>query len=278
MIFWLASYPKSGNTLLRSILATYFFSKDGKFKFKHLYKIGQFPNTDHFLRLGINPADEKKIFENYINAQKEIIKEDEKLKFLKTHSALASINGNEFTDLKKTMGAIYVVRDPRNVVTSFAYHMSLDIDQAVDIIINPKQFMPKTDKVPRFFLSSWGLNFNTWKKLNDKIFFIKYEDLINKKKTTLIKVFKFLKKLKIYNSELDMVKMNKIIKTTEFNEMQKLEKVETFTESMVDIKSGTRKPFFRLGPKNNWKKDLSSKNCVKIEKAFEKEMLELGYL
>ena len=29
MIIWLASYPKSGNTLVRSMLAAYFFSKDG---------------------------------------------------------------------------------------------------------------------------------------------------------------------------------------------------------------------------------------------------------
>jgi len=41
MIIWLASYPKSGNTLLRSILATYFFSKEGEFKFDYLYKIEQ---------------------------------------------------------------------------------------------------------------------------------------------------------------------------------------------------------------------------------------------
>lgn len=278
MIFWLASYPKSGNTLLRSILSTYFFSEDGEFKFEHLYKIGQFPNTDHFLRIGINPTNEKKIFENYINAQKEIINEEKKIKFLKTHSALASINGHKFTDPNKTIGAIYVVRDPRNVVTSFAYHMSLDIDQAVDIIINSKQFMPKTDKVPKFFLSSWSLNFKTWKKLNDKVFIIKYEDLINRKKTTLIKTFKFLKDIKIYNSELDMIKLNKIIKTTEFNEMQKLEKKETFTESMIDVKTGTRKPFFRLGPGNNWNNDLSIKHRNKIEKAFQEEMLELGYL
>ena len=31
MIIWLASYPKSGNTLFRSILSAYFFSKDGRF-------------------------------------------------------------------------------------------------------------------------------------------------------------------------------------------------------------------------------------------------------
>ena len=37
MIVWLASYPKSGNTLLRSILSSYFFSNDGEFKFENLY-------------------------------------------------------------------------------------------------------------------------------------------------------------------------------------------------------------------------------------------------
>ena len=34
MIIWLASYPKSGNTLLRSMISAYFFTQDGKFNFK----------------------------------------------------------------------------------------------------------------------------------------------------------------------------------------------------------------------------------------------------
>ena len=33
MFVWLASYPKSGNTLVRSMLAAYFFSKDGVYNF-----------------------------------------------------------------------------------------------------------------------------------------------------------------------------------------------------------------------------------------------------
>ena len=31
MIIWIASYPKSGNTYLRSFIAAYYFSKKGKF-------------------------------------------------------------------------------------------------------------------------------------------------------------------------------------------------------------------------------------------------------
>ena len=45
MIIWLASYPKSGNTMLRSMLTAYLFGKDGKFNFDLLPNIKQFPNT-----------------------------------------------------------------------------------------------------------------------------------------------------------------------------------------------------------------------------------------
>ena len=102
MIIWLASYPKSGNTLLRSILATYFFSVDGEFNFNHLYKIGQFPSLVHFENLGINTSDVDQIYSNILKAQELINSKSKELKFFKTHSALAKINNNNFTDLKNT--------------------------------------------------------------------------------------------------------------------------------------------------------------------------------
>ena len=48
MIIWLASYPKSGNTWLRSLLATYYFSRDGLFNFDILSNINQFPSSTYF--------------------------------------------------------------------------------------------------------------------------------------------------------------------------------------------------------------------------------------
>ena len=75
-----------------------------------------------------------------------------------------------------------------------------------------------------------------------------------------------------------MEKLNKVLKSTEFEKMQKLEKIQDFTEGMIDRKTGTRKSFFRLGPDNDWKKYLKKKNIEKIERAFEKEMIELGYI
>jgi hypothetical protein len=278
MIIWLASYPKSGNTLLRSMLATYFFSDDGNFNFNHLYKIGQFPSINTFLKLGLDISDENKIFENYIKAQAEVINVDKSIKFLKTHSSLVKINNCNFTDHKNTAGAIYVVRDPRNVATSLSHHMGIDEDNAVNIMLNDKEIIPKTDKTTTTFLGSWRVHYNSWKNLNNKTMLIKYEDLIENKKTLMIKIFKYFNKLEIYSSKLDMEKLNRVLKSTEFKLMQKLEKTQDFTEGMIDKKTGTRKSFFRSGPDNDWKKDLKKKNIEKIEQAFEKEMIELGYM
>ena len=48
MIIWLASYPKSGNTWLRSIISALLYSDDGVFNFKLLTKIDQFPEKKYF--------------------------------------------------------------------------------------------------------------------------------------------------------------------------------------------------------------------------------------
>ena len=61
MIIWLSSYPKSGNTLLRGILATYLFSNDGMFSFENLYKINQFPTIKNFENIGIKSNEDEKI-------------------------------------------------------------------------------------------------------------------------------------------------------------------------------------------------------------------------
>jgi hypothetical protein len=278
MIIWLASYPKSGNTLLRSVLATYFFSNEGEFKFDYLYKIEQFPSIHHFENLGIDTLDEKLVFENFIEAQKFINKKTNKIKFLKTHSSLTKINNCNFTDLNNTFGAIYIVRDPRNVIKSYAHHYDLNYNEAANVMIDQTRWLVKNDKIFKTFLSSWSINYNSWKQLGDKVLFIKYEDLVNKKKTTLIKIFKFFSNLGLKNFELDMIKLNKVIKSTDFKVMQNLEKKQGFKEGIIDKKTKKRKIFFKYGPKNNWKESLENEIKEKIEKNFEKEMIELGYI
>ena len=211
MIIWLASYPKSGNTLLRSILASYFYSNDGLLKFENLNKITQFPLSQQFMSLGVDINDDKEVFKNFINVQKLINQEKGKIRFFKTHSSLSRVYDNNFTDLHNTLGVIYIVRDPRNVVSSVAHHYNLSIDEAIDTMLDKNRFMDKTTKNLRVFLGSWNFNYNSWKNLlnQNKFLLIKYEDLTNKKKTFLLKIFKYLDLL-FLKSNLDMNKLNKI--------------------------------------------------------------------
>jgi len=279
MIIWLASYPKSGNTLLRSILSSYFYSKDGEFSFNNLSYISQFPLTSQFMSAGINIDNDEEIFKNFINVQNFLNQEKGKVKFLKTHSSLCKMYGSNFTDFNNTLGVIYIVRDPRNVVTSLAHHNDLSIDKAADTMIDNSKFLVKSVKNCRVFLGSWNSNYTSWKNLQikNRYLLIKYEDLINKKKTTMLKILKFLDQLGM-KSQLDIVKLNKAIKSTDFKKVKNLEENETFFEGVLDAKTGKRKTFFNLGPGNDWRRLLDDKIQIKLEKAFEKEMIELGYL
>ena len=279
MIVWLASYPKSGNTLTRSILSSYFYSKDGKFKFENLDKIKQFPLANDFMSLGINPNNDEEVFKNFINVQNFINKKKNKINFLKTHSSLCKVHNSNFTDYQNSLGVIYIVRDPRNIVTSMANHYDISVDEATEIIIDNKKFLDKSPKNCSVFVGSWGFNFNSWKEFQhkNKYILIKYEDLINKKKTVFIKIFKFFEKLGI-KVKLDMVKLNSAIKSTEFEKMKSLERQKDFEEAPIDKETGKRRAFFNLGPKNDWRRFLDKKTINIIENNFKKEMLELGYL
>ena len=142
------------------------------------------------------------------------------------------------------------------------------MDDAGEAMIDQTRWLVKTDMMFKTFLSSWSINYNSWKQLGDKVLFVKYEDLINKKKTTLIKIFKFIQKLGMQNLNLNMTKLNKVIKSTEFRVMQELEKKQDFKEGVIDSKTKKRKPFFKYGPKNNWKNGLDPANQKKNRKKF----------
>ena len=114
MIIWIASYPKSGNTYLRSFIASYYFSKKGKFDFSLLMNILQFPSVKFTKK---NIYSETEASQSWIYNQEQFFS-GEKVHFVKTHNTLNSFKGNEFVNNNQTLGAIYIVRDPRNVITS----------------------------------------------------------------------------------------------------------------------------------------------------------------
>ena len=279
MIVWLASYPKSGNTLLRAILSAYFYSNDGLFNLELLNKIRQFPVNSYFKEIGINTEDDKAVIQNYIKAQEYINKNNE-INFLKTHSSFCRVNESFFTDTKNTLGVIYVIRDPRNVLTSYAHHFGVTEDESLEALIKGK-ILTRTNRHAITFVGPWGYHFKTWKNFEkeSKYLLVNYEDLINNKKVTIIKILKFIFKIqKNENQIINHEKLNNIIVSTEFKYMQDLERKSSFEEAKTHPKTGEKLQFFHKGPNNKWKNSLSPKFIKEIEKNFSDEMKETGYL
>ena len=76
MIIWLASYPKSGNTWLRSLLCSYYFSKN-RFTLSGLKKIprfsvGDFIENKNLLKNNLNVAEEWINVQSLINKKIQI--------------------------------------------------------------------------------------------------------------------------------------------------------------------------------------------------------------
>ena len=223
--------------------------------------------------MGIDIKNHNETIKNYIKAQESFNKKDA-VQFLKTHSYLFNFNKeNPFTDFNNTLGVIYIVRDPRNIVTSFSKYRGLSNEEIAD-------FMIKGSGDGLTWINNWASNFHSWKifKKHERYLLIKYEDLINKRELTFLNILNFIHKITKSKLVLDKEKFDNVITTTSFENMQKLEKEKGFSEAGINQKTGEKVPFFNLGPKNDWRQSLNPTIIQKIEKAFKKEMEELGYL
>ncbi len=282
MIFWIASYPKSGNTWVRSLICSYYYTNDGIFTDDKLLKnIGQFPEKKHFEKFDYNiavPGDTTKF---WIKAQ-ETINQDRKLRFFKTHNFLGKINNTQFTNEENTLGAIYILRDPRNVITSVKNHFEMTYEESLEFMLNERKYtydyFKKNDYGDFQFLSSWEKNYQTW--INNKIFptlVIKYEDLISQTFVELKKIVNFIDNLTKQKKEFDEKKAINVLSSTSFSNFKKFESTKGFSESLVSKTNEKKIPFFHLGPKNNWRQILDKDFQNKINKIFEKNLNDLKY-
>ncbi len=284
MIIWLASYPKSGNTWVRSFLTSLLYNENNEANLKNLIHIQQYPLRSHFNNLVTEIDSLKELSSNWVQSQK-IINRDNKIKFFKTHHALCKFDNSFFTNGEVSLGVVHIVRDPRNVISSILYHYSKkNYEEARDFLFDErkaigKKFDPNDPEVNRNIftvLSSWKKHYLSWKEFKKNYLLIKYEDLLLNPHKEFHRLSEYLAKL--LNVKFENDKIDYAVKSNSFENLQKLEKQGGFGEAVKDKKTGEIKQFFNLGPANDWSKLLKNDVKESIEKEFKNEMRELGYI
>ena len=194
--------------------------------------------------------------------------------FVKTHNAMCTINGNKFTNKQNSLGAIYIVRDPRDIIISYSSFLKKSYDEVVTYIFNSESFELSNIDGKQFdftLIGSWSDNYNSWKNYKTiEVLIIKYEDLISDTQNTFTKIIKYLNK--IDNIKIDNEKIKSCINLTSFKNLRKIEEEKGF------IEKGFGEFFFRKGRVGDWKDKLNQNLVKKIEEKFKLEMKELGYI
>ncbi len=262
---------------MRSFLSSYYYSKDGKFDFNLLLNINQFPALRYSDVKSYTYVEAAK---NWITDQKKFFNK-EKLFFLKTHNSLEEYFGYRFTKSSETLGAIYIVRDPRNVISSMCNHYSMNFYEMYNKIIdeNASLSIKNSDgNLSNFsFLGSWSNHYKSWKNnFEFKTLFIKYEDLEENAHDEFWKILTFIEEITGKNEPINKKKFQNSINSTNFSSLKQKEKLHGFKETPI-FKKDNKTNFFNLGFKNKWQQNLPEEISNKIKDKFFNELKELKY-
>ena len=270
---FLASYPKSGNTWLRSIIGN-FYNFDKEFTLNDLKSIPLLSIKKHFSEFenkvytNNNELHFDWISQNIIKCQNILNNKENHLNIFKTHSA----RHKNFTNETVNAGFIYIVRDPRDIIVSLKNFSGKEIDKTIDEFLFSKSLMITTNGAQEL-LSTWELNVQSWLNYNSvPRLIIKYEDLKLNPKEIILNIKEFLNKIHRLNIFLRDQDIDKIIENTNFNNLKKLEDKNGFDEATIHSK------FFRSGTSNQWKDILSSTQVKLIEKNLKSLMNYFNYI
>ena len=288
--FWITSYPKSGNTWLRLIIGGLFFTYNGKIEnfevLKKIPKIDTLKNfefvkdismEDYKIIFSDKTFDEKMFltyFKYSTEAQKNINLNGGTFGFFKTHNARVKINDQFYTNENTSLGFIYIYRDPRDIIISYSKYLGQKYDDTIDFMINGQLRNPQKNegRLPEIILN-WGDHYNSWKKFNKvPSLFLKFEEVKENPAKEIYKIVNFFKKnynIQIKNKDL---KIENIIKTSDFNKLKQIEQESFFPENQDNSSI-----FFRKGSSEQWKENLSDNQINLISNRFKSEMKELKY-
>ena len=272
-ILWLASYPKSGNTWLRGYLANLFRNP------ARPIPINELPNYafgDNFLvhyaqfsgkKAEDLSAEDIKRLRPQVHEWLAYSRSDTVM--VKTHNACILADGVPLITPAATAGAVYVIRNPLDVVSSFGNHYQIELDRAIELMGMERSIMPPVPGQLEQVLLDWSSHVRSWIEAPDmRLHVMRYEDM----KRAPYKAFAGLSAFLGLPEEKDRIR--KAIRFSSFEEMKKQESQGGFVEARPDGKA----KFFRAGASGGWRKDLTEDQVARVIESHREIMTKFGYL
>jgi aryl sulfotransferase len=272
-IWWLASYPKSGNTWLRAWLSTLVsgqpadlatLSRPGV----HAASRSHFDRTLGIDSVALSPDQECNLRPSAFEI---LAAETTSPLFIKAHDAYyLTPAGKPLFPRAASLGAVYVVRDPRAVAVSLAHHLADPFDAAIAFMDDgDAAFARSTSRLSDHLCQRvlrWSEHVESWLGAPFPVHLVRYEDMQADPLTGLSAIAAFL------GLRSDAATIAAAVEAASFARLQAQERQFGFVE-----KPRQAAAFFREGRVDGWRDALSAEQAARIVAAHGAVMQRLGY-
>lgn len=271
-IVWLASYPKSGNTWARIFLANYLANPA---KPLTLGETLQYSVNDSSAYLYDQAAGHRLDRDNFPlvlslrdRVLKGVVAGGADVYLMKTHNCRSRFYGVDLIPPGLSKAAIYIVRNPLDMIVSSARHYGVDVERACEIMSTPDRVLASNDKVMPAFLGSWSQHAKSWTSFSPyPTLVLRYEDMLNQPQDSFGKMLRHL------GIPPDRDRLDKAVRFSSFDELKKQEETAGFVE-----KPDQAERFFASGKTDQWKSALSAGLVDRVCRDHGEMMHKYGYL
>lgn len=273
--YWLASYPKSGNTWFRLFL-NQILGPEQQLNINDL-PIKNTIASDRIsfdAGLGITSSDLLPSEIDYLRpACDELFNQSLTAPmFRKIHDAYTSpYNLQPIVSTNVAIGVIYIVRNPLDVLVSYSHHLNKSIDATLHRLNDTKTTNKPIKEVKtqlNQYMGGWSHHVLSWTKQTDiPVHLVRYEDLLEDP-------FKhFSLAMEFANVDCDIKAIKRAIENTRFEKLQGQESSGRFSETP---RHNNR--FFRKGISGSWREELTESHVSEVISHHKSVMQSLCYL
>lgn len=260
-IIWIGSFPKSGNTWARAFLGNYFQPTGKNLSINELSSITTSDVRQDWFDKAAGKTFSGKGFDDWIKVRRTVLRmiaqSSQGNRFVKTHSKIDRAGDIDLIMPEVTAAAICIIRNPFDVVISFARHSSISIDDAIERMCDPMNISATNNGILEV-LGRWDDHVQSWTKAPGlPRHIMRYEDMVDNPKTAYKGLLKFLQ------VPVEYTKMQKALKESSFSALQKQESAQGFRE-----KPPSMDKFFATGKYGGWVDKLTTEQVARIHKEF----------